>query len=80
MERKIEPPSEDNIRTMIVGFIDARNRIIEHYKKLICYMLHKEIERASITSGFAEELYQFDDLLHDNIILLENAIMKFKEN
>jgi N-methylhydantoinase B/oxoprolinase/acetone carboxylase alpha subunit len=34
MERKIEPPSEGDIRTTIAGNRDVRNRIIEHYKKL----------------------------------------------
>jgi DNA-directed RNA polymerase specialized sigma subunit len=79
MGKKIEPPCEEDIRNTLAGDRDSRNRIISHYQRLICYMLHKEIDRAAITSGFTEEMYQFDDLLHDNIVLLENAILTFKD-
>ena len=74
-----QPPKEETIRSAIGGNRDARLRIIEHYRRLICYMLNKQITEASENMGFEKEMYQFEDLLHDNFIILETAVLNFKE-
>lgn len=79
MRKKIEALDEDVIRRALNGNRKARDSILEHYRNLICFMLNKGIEAASLKTGFDRELFQFDDLLHDNFVILESAILNFKD-
>ena len=79
MKSRIEAPEEEVIRRALNGDREARDMLIAHYRNLICFMLSKEIASASAHTGLEEELFQFDDLLHDNIVILESAILNFKE-
>lgn len=78
MGKKIEPPDEEIIRRALDGDRIARERILQHYRDLICFMLNKEIYAASLRTGFDRELFQFDDLLHDSFVILESAILNFR--
>ena len=70
----------------IAGDIAALFDLREHYGRLMRYALNREIQKASQSYGFEEELYGFeeelygfDDLMGDLGIIFDNAVMNFEK-
>ena len=72
-------PEDDLARKAVSGDIEALYEIGMHYGRLMRYMLDKEIRIISGKTGFEPELFQAEDLLSDLSVILEEAIMNFRE-
>lgn len=77
--RKYAPPEEGLIRTAITGNIVALFGVRAHYDRLMRYMLNKEIMNMSEAMGLEPEMFDFENLLGDIGIILDDAVMNFKE-
>ena len=75
--RKYTPPEADLIRPAITGNIVALFDVRAHYDRLMRYKLNKEIMALSEAIGFSPDM--FDNLLGDVGVILDNAVMNFKE-
>ena len=77
--RKYTPPEADLIRPAITGNIVALFDVRAHYDRLMRYKLNKEIMALSEAIGFSPDMFDFDNLLGDVGVILDNAVMTFKE-
>ena len=77
--RKYTPPEADLIRPAITGNIVALFDVRAHYDRLMRYKLNKEIMTLSEAIGFSPDMFDFDNLLGDIGVILDNAVMNFKE-
>ena len=77
--RKYTPPEADLIRPAITGNIVALFDVRAHYDRLMRYKLNKEVMALSAAIGFSPDMFDFDNLLGDVGVILDSAVMNFKE-
>ena len=77
--RKYTPPEDELIRVAITGNIVALFDIRAHYDRLMRYMLNKEINAMAEAMCLEPEMFDFENLLGDIGIILDDAVMNFKE-
>lgn len=77
--RKYVPPEKELIRTAITGNIVALFDIRAHYDRFMRYELNKEITAMAETFCLPPEMFDFENILGDMGIILDEAVMNFEE-
>ena len=72
-------PEEDLIRKAVSGNEDAIIKIGMHYDRLIRSKLSREIRKMAEKIRLEEEMFPFDELYDDLLMILEKAIKEFRE-
>lgn len=60
--------NETDIKQILQGSADAIKKLIEHYERLIDYLLRKEIAKVAYFIGVDRVLFRFDDLKQEVIL------------